>query len=183
MLKNRFFPIAIAVTMVTCVGMQACASDPSNSPLESGLAAPDFTLTSQTDTPVSLHDYRGKYVVVYFYPKDRSTGCTMEAHNFQRDAQKYAAANAVVLGISLDSVESHKSFCSKDGINFKLLADPDHKAIDRYRVPILGFGPLKFASRDTFLISPQGRITKVWKVKSISNHSEEVLRAIAADGH
>lgn len=145
-----------------------------------GSAAPSFTLPSQEDKPVSLSDYKGKWVVLYFYPKDQTSGCTLEAHNFQRDQEKYAAANAVVLGVSLDTVESHKTFCTKDSLTFKLLADPDHKVIDAYGVPVKSFGPMHYAARTTFLISPAGKVVKEWEVKDIPNHSEEVLAAIAA---
>src|SRR5215831_19792481 len=95
-------------------------------PIAVGSKAPNFSLPSQEDKNVSLADYKGKWVVLYFYPKDMTTGCTLEAHNFQRDQDKYSAANAVVLGVSLDTVESHKTFCTKDSLTFKLLADPDH---------------------------------------------------------
>jgi peroxiredoxin Q/BCP len=108
-----------------------------------------------------------------------TTGCTIEAHNFQRDLPKYDALNAVVLGVSLDTVESHKTFCSKDSLTFKLLADPGHKVIDAYGVPISGMGPIKFANRDTFLISPAGKIAKVWTSVNPTTHSEDVLAAIA----
>src|SRR5277367_4713674 len=121
-----------------------------------GQQAPNFTLNSQEGKPVSLDSFRGKWVVLYFYPKDMTSGCTIEAHNFERDTEKYAALNAVVLGVSLDTVESHKTFCSKDGLNFKLLADPDHKVIDAYNIPIASMGEMKFAKRDTYLIGPDG---------------------------
>ena len=84
-----------------------------------GASAPNFTLPNQENQPVSLNDYKGKWVVLYFYPKDMTTGCTLEAHNFQRDQDKYTAANAVVLGVSLDTVESHKTFCTKDSLDRK----------------------------------------------------------------
>ncbi len=147
-----------------------------------GSTAPAFTLPSQEDKPVSLSDYKGKWVVLYFYPKDQTSGCTIEAHNFQRDQAKYTAANAVVLGVSLDTVEGHKAWCAKDTFSFKLLADPDHKVVDAYGVPVKGMGPVKFASRETFLISPEGKVTKVWEVKDIPNHSDEVLAAIKDGG-
>jgi thioredoxin-dependent peroxiredoxin len=97
-----------------------------------GSTAPDFTLPSQEGSSVSLKDYRGKWVVLYFYPKDQTPGCSREAHNFQVDQPKYSERNAVVLGVSLDSVDSHKEFCAKEGLNFKLLADTDHKVTDSY---------------------------------------------------
>jgi peroxiredoxin Q/BCP len=145
-----------------------------------GAAAPNFTLPSQEDKPVSLSDYKGKWVVLYFYPKDQTSGCTIEAHNFQRDLPKYDALNAVVLGVSLDTVESHKTWCTKDSLTFKLLADPDHKAIDAYGVPVKSFGPMHYAERTTFLISPDGKVVKEWQVKDIQAHSEDVLATIAA---
>ena len=148
--------------------------------LQAGVAAPDFSLPSQEDTKVSLSQYKGKWVVLYFYPKDMTTGCTIEAHNFQRDLPKYDALNAVVLGVSLDTVESHKTFCSKDSLTFKLLADPDHKVIDAYGVPVSARGENKFAARDSFLISPAGKVVKVWTGVNPESHSEDVLTAIAA---
>ena len=148
--------------------------------ISAGTTAPNFTLPSQEDKPVSLSDYKGKWVVLYFYPKDMTSGCTLEAHNFERDQEKYKAANAVVLGVSLDTVESHKTFCTKDSLTFKLLADPDHKAIDAYGVPLKGAGDMHFATRETFLISPSGKIVKSWEVKNIQEHSTEVLAEISA---
>src|SRR5215471_12570568 len=97
-----------------------------------GSEAPDFSLSSQDGTPVSLKDFRGKWVVLYFYPKDQTPGCTVEAHNFQRDQSQYAEHNAVVLGVSVDSVDSHKKFCAKEGLNFKLLADSEKKVAAEY---------------------------------------------------
>ena len=146
-----------------------------------GSTAPNFSLPSQEETPVSLHSYKGKWVVLYFYPKDMSSGCTVEAHNFQRDLSKYDALHAVVLGVSLDTVESHKTFCSKDSLTFKLLADPDHKVVDAYGVPVMTHGDMKFASRQTFLISPEGKVVKVWPKVDVQTHSEEVLAEIAAN--
>jgi peroxiredoxin Q/BCP len=143
-----------------------------------GAAAPNFTLPSQENKPVSLSDYRGKWVVLYFYPKDQTAGCTLEAHNFQRDLSRYEALNAVVLGVSLDTVESHKSFCTKDSLTFKLLADPDHTAIDAYGVPVRSFGAMHYAERTTFLISPAGKVVKEWTVKDIQAHSAAVLATI-----
>jgi peroxiredoxin Q/BCP len=142
-----------------------------------GQSAPTFTLPSQTGESVSLDSYRGKWVVVYFYPKDMTTGCTIEAHNFQRDLSKFEAENAVILGVSVDTVDSHKQFCTKDGLTFHLLADPEHKVVDEYGS--LGhFGAFTIANRNTFLIDPHGKIVKVWTKVDPSHHSEEVLAAL-----
>jgi thioredoxin-dependent peroxiredoxin len=143
-----------------------------------GQPAPTFTLPSQTGESVSLDSYHGKWVVLYFYPKDMTTGCTIEAHNFQRDLPKFEADNAVILGVSVDTVDSHKQFCTKDGLTFHLLADPDHKVVDEYGS--LGhFGTWTIANRNTFLIDPQGKIVKVWTKVDPNVHSGEVLAAIA----
>lgn len=139
-----------------------------------GSNAPDFTLTSQEGTPVSLRDYRGQWVVLYFYPKDQTPGCTREAHNFQVDQPKYAARDAVVLGVSVDSVDSHKKFCAKEGLNFKLLADANHKVTDSYG-SLTNLGLVKFAARHTFLIDPTGKIAKAYTSVDPAKHSEEVL--------
>ncbi len=143
-----------------------------------GQKAPTFTLPSQDGTPVSLKTYHGKWVVLYFYPKDMTQGCTIEAHNFQRDLSKFEADNAVILGVSVDTVDSHKQFCTKDGLTFHLLADPEHKVVDEYGS--LGhFGNMTIANRNTFLIDPHGKIVKVWTKVNPQVHSEEVLAAIA----
>ena len=146
---------------------------------EQGSAAPDFTLPSQEGSPVSLKDYRGKWVVLYFYPKDQTPGCSREAHNFQVDQSKYADRNAVVVGVSLDSVDSHKKFCAKEGLNFKLLADTDHKVTDAYG-SLTNFGVVKFAARHTFLIDPTGKVSKSYTSVDPVKHSAEVLAELDA---
>ena len=177
-MRKSLTSAALFTAALVSLGLNAHAADT----VAVGSTAPVFTLPSQEDKPVSLSDYKGKWVVLYFYPKDQTSGCTLEAHNFQRDQAKYTAANAVVLGVSLDTVESHKTFCTKDSLTFKLLADPDHKVIDAYGVPVKNFGIAKFASRDTFLISPEGKVVKMWEVKDIQGHSDEVLAAIKSGG-
>jgi thioredoxin-dependent peroxiredoxin len=142
-----------------------------------GANAPDFTLPSQEASPVSLRDYRGKWVVLYFYPKDQTPGCSREAHNFQVDQPKYAERNAVVLGVSLDSVDSHKKFCAKEGLNFKLLADTEHKVTDSYG-SLTNLGVVKFAARHTFLIDPSGKIAKAYTSVDPLKHSAEVLAVL-----
>jgi peroxiredoxin Q/BCP len=123
---------------------------------------------------VSLKDYRGKWVVLYFYPKDQTPGCSREAHNFQVDQSRYAEHNAVVLGVSLDSVDSHKKFCAKESLSFKLLADTDHKVTDSYG-SLTNLGVVKFAARHTFLIDPNGKIAKAYTSVDPVRHSAEVL--------
>src|SRR5579859_1174815 len=97
-----------------------------------GQVAPTFTLPSQDGSQIALDSFRGKWVVLYFYPKDMTQGCTIEAHNFQRDLSKYEKANAVIVGVSVDSTDSHKEFCAKESLTFKLLSDTDKKVVDEY---------------------------------------------------
>ena len=143
-----------------------------------GAAAPEFSLTSNEGKPTKLADYRGKWVVLYFYPKDFTSGCTLEAQNFQKDIQKYQAANAVILGVSVDTAESHKDFCAKEGLTFKLLSDPDAKVSGAYG-SIMEYEGKKLSARNTFLIDPQGKIVKEFVGVKVPKHSEEVLAALA----
>jgi len=143
-----------------------------------GSLAPEFTLPSQEGTPVSLKDYRGKWVVLYFYPKDFTSGCTIEAHNFQRDQSQYQQKNAVVLGVSVDTADSHKQFCAKEGLNFKLLADTDHKVSTAYD-SMTTYNDMKLAARHTFIINPEGKIVKAFTEVNPNQHSAEVLSALA----
>ena len=131
MLRCRSIGIGMAGALACLVALMPSAALAVDLPTL-GSPAPNFTLPSQENNPVSLSDYKGKWVVLYFYPKDQTSGCTLEAHNFQRDLAKYRALNAVVLGVSLDTVESHKVFCTKDSLSLKLLADPSHKVVDMY---------------------------------------------------
>jgi peroxiredoxin Q/BCP len=142
-----------------------------------GSAAPDFTLASQESPSVSLKDFRGSWVVLYFYPKDQTPGCTREAHNFQVDQAKYVERHAVVLGVSVDSVDSHKKFCAKEGLNFKLLADSDGKVSSSYG-SLTNLGVVKFAKRNTFVIDPSGKVARAYTGVNPARHSEEVLAAL-----
>lgn len=139
-----------------------------------GTHAPDFTLSSQEGSQVSLDQFKGKWVVLYFYPKDFTSGCTVEAHNFQRDLDKYTAKNAVIVGVSVDNVDSHKSFCTKEGLNFKLLADPNHEVVQKYG-SVMEYKGMTLAARHTFLIDPTGVIRKIYVEVNPQGHSEEVL--------
>jgi thioredoxin-dependent peroxiredoxin len=142
-----------------------------------GTMAPDFTLSSQEGKKVSLKDYRGQWVVLYFYPKDMTPGCTIEAHNFQRDQKEYDAKKAAILGVSVDSVDSHVEFCTKENLTFKLLSDPEKKVVTQYG-STQKFGENVVAARNTFIIDPKGVIRKVYVKVNPTPHSQEVLAAI-----
>lgn len=143
-----------------------------------GTVAPEFTLKTNEGNQASLKDFRGTWVVLYFYPKDFTSGCTLQARNFQMDGEKYKAAKAIVLGISVDSAESHASFCQKEGLTFKLLSDTETKVSDAYG-SLMEYNGMKLSARNTFIIDPQGKVAKVFlKVKPLG-HSAEVLAALA----
>jgi thioredoxin-dependent peroxiredoxin len=172
--------LVLAALIVVAFGGLAIRSFAADAELpQVGQPAPAFTLPSQEGTPISLDSYKGKWVVLYFYPKDMTTGCTIEAHNFQRDLSKYQSANAVILGVSVDTVDSHKQFCTKDSLSFTLLSDADKKVVGQYG-SLRDMGPIKIAKRNTFLIDPQGKIVKVWTGVDPNHHSEEVLSALAS---
>ena len=164
-----------AVLFLTLVlaALSAFAADQPQPPA-TGDQAPAFTLPNQEGAQVSLDQFKGKWVVLYFYPKDFTSGCTIEAHNFQRDIDKYTQKNAVILGVSVDDVDSHKSFCAKEGLNFKLLADSTHAVVQKYG-SIMEYNGMTLAARNTFLIDPTGVIKKVYLKVSPQGHSEEVL--------
>lgn len=167
-----FCGIAFGVT-------QAAENSPTaQTPPQAGQAAPDFSLPGNDGAAVSLKDYKGKWIVLYFYPKDFTSGCTLEAQNFQRDLEKYQSAGAVILGVSVDSAQSHKDFCAKEGLNFKLLADPDAKVASQYG-SAMDYKGAKMAARNTFLIDPQGKIAKVYTGVKPAEHSEQVLKDLA----
>jgi thioredoxin-dependent peroxiredoxin len=167
----RLWMAAIVLVVMTGVAWHIAKAGPAP---EVGAMAPDFALPSQDSPSVNLKDFRGKWVVLYFYPKDMTTGCTIEAHNFQRDQDQYAKRNSVVLGVSVDSVDSHKQFCAKEGLNFKLLSDTDHKVADMYG-SIMNFGVTQVAARHTFIIDPQGKIERSYMTVDPNKHSAEVL--------
>jgi len=149
--------------------------------IEEKLKAPDFSLINQDGEVVNLSDFRGKPVVLYFYPKDDTPGCTTEACNFRDDYSKYREAGASILGVSPDTEESHAKFSSKHQLPFSLLVDMDHKVCDLYGV----WGRKKFMGREfdgvlrtTFIIDRSGNVVKIFKGVKPANHSEEVLKVL-----
>jgi peroxiredoxin Q/BCP len=174
--------MGVALVLVARPLLRAPVTQADEQPIPAvGTMAPDFTLPSQEGTPISLHSLRGKWVVLYFYPKDQTPGCTIEAHAFQRDQALYDQKNAVVVGISVDTVESHKEWCAKDGMNFKMLSDVNKDVVTKYgstmtipQAPQLG----TVAARNTFIIDPSGKIVKEFIKVNPTGHSEEVLAAL-----
>src|SRR5438309_7332220 len=165
-------------TIATTIFLAAASFTMAQTTPQVGAVAPAVTLPSNDGRQVSLNDYKGKWVVLYFYPKDFTSGCTMEAQNFQRDLSKFSQADAVILGVSVDNPESHKNFCAKEGLNFKLLADTDAKVSEAYG-SVKEYNGAKLSARNTFIINPQGKIAKVFTGVKPQTHSEEVLQALA----
>jgi len=152
-------------------------------PISAGIPAPEFEMLDDTNTLCKLSDFRGRNVVLYFYPADDTPGCTKEACNFRDDYSAYEKANVVVLGVSPDSVDSHVKFKKKFQLPFPLLADDEHKVCDAYGV----WGPKKFMGksyegvlRTTFLIDGNGNIVKVFENVRPAEHSVEVLSVLGA---
>jgi len=167
---GRIAAMAAAMVFSLCIGpMQA-----QNKPVV-GVEAPQFSLPSQDGKLLNIKDLRGQWVVLYFYPKDFTSGCTLEAHNFEKDQAEYKKLNAVVVGVSVDNVQSHKEFCSKEGLNFRLLSDEGGKVSAEYdsKMAIIGM-----AKRHTFLIDPEGKIVAIYHDVSPSGHSQQVLEEL-----
>jgi peroxiredoxin Q/BCP len=139
-----------------------------------GQAAPDFSLPDQNGVVHSLKEFSGKWLVLYFYPKDDTPGCTQEACAFRDDLPKLMALGAQVMGISVDDGKSHAEFAQKYHLPFPLLADSDKEVAARYGV-LMNLGVIKIAKRYTFLIDPQGNINKVYDKVETSRHSQEII--------
>ena len=172
-MKKLIGVAALAVVSVFVVA-RVRAND---SLLPVGATAPEVAGKDAAGTSFKLSALKGHVAVVYFYPKDETPGCTREAHNFQRDQAHYAQNNAVVLGVSVDSVDSHKKFCAKEGLNFKLLADTSGEVTKEYG-SLTNMGVVKFAARHTFVIDPAGKIARVYTNVDPARHSDEVLAAL-----
>ena len=174
--KDHFLYALFIVTVLALAPLPVHAG---SEPPAVDTPAPDFSLTTNEGTPASLKDYRGKWVILYFYPKDFTSGCTLEARNFQSDLAKYEQLNAVILGVSVDSAESHKDFCTKEGLSFKLLSDPKAQVSTQYG-SVMEYKGATLSARNTFIIDPTGKVAKVFTGVKPSGHTEEVLSALAA---
>lgn len=154
-------------------------SGPAQALPAAGTRAPAFTLKGQDGKEVSLEQFKGKWVVLYFYPKDFTSGCSLQAHNFQVDLPKYRELNAEIVGISVDSVDSHQNFCARQGLGFKLLSDEEHTVSKLYD-SFAGAMGVGVSRRNTFLIDPEGVIRKVYENVNPGSHSKDVLTDLAS---
>lgn len=151
--------------------------------LEIGSQAPPFTLVNQDGELISLTDYTGQWVVVYFYPKDDTPGCTTEACSFRDGFHELTKHQVVILGISKDSVASHKKFHNKFGLNFDILSDPDRTVIEAYDAwqPKSMYGKTFMGiQRMTYLVNPDGRIASVWPKVTPKDHATAILNFVAS---
>jgi len=172
--------IAFVAAILLLLGMAAvrAARHRTQAPIP-GTPAPELTLNAQDGKPASLRDFRGQWVVLYFYPKDFTSGCTKEARNFQLDLAQYEQKNAVILGVSGQDQVSHEKFCAAEGLHFKLLADPHCEVSERYG-SVVNLGVARLSARHTFLIDPAGVIRKVYLKVDPARHSAEVLADLSA---
>ncbi len=149
--------------------------------LEIGKKAPDFCLPDQNNKEVCLEDFRGKWVILYFYPKDNTSGCTREAIDFTEHLDEINSLNAVVLGVSPDSVKSHVRFREKHGLKVTLLSDPEHEVLETYGAWQLKkmYGREYYGVvRSTFLIDPEGKIAFIWPKVKVKGHVEAVIEKL-----
>jgi peroxiredoxin Q/BCP len=167
--------IALLFAALAAFALPASAAAPTV-----GSAAPAFKLQDQNGKAHSLSDYRGKWVVIYFYPKDDTPGCTTQACSFRDNIFAFDKLNAVILGISVDDAASHKAFAEKHGLPFTLLADPTKATAKEYGVLKTYMGVMEMARRDTFIIDPQGRIVKHYESVNPDGHSKLVLDDLKA---
>ena len=166
----------LTIAFLTVCGIATAAG-----PVQLGEPAPEFELFDQNGQLHSLEDYRDQWVVLYFYPKDETPGCTTEACEFRDNIFAFKKLNAQILGVSLDDVESHKKFAENHGLPFPLLADVDGKAADAYGVKTRMFG-MMVAKRQTFLIYPDGTLAKHYEEVKPATHSLQVLEDLKALG-
>jgi peroxiredoxin Q/BCP len=167
---TRILQGAVAALALALAGAALAADPPAV-----GSAAPAFKLQDQTGKSHALSDYKGKWVVLYFYPKDNTPGCTTQACEFRDNIFAYRELGAVILGISVDDVASHKAFSDQHSLPFPILADSDKSATTAYGTLKEYVGIAKMARRDTFIIDPQGRIAKHYQDVKPAGHSEIVL--------
>lgn len=160
---------ALALSVVSTL-VVACVSPAQAAELKDGDAAPAFRAKGDDGKEYALSDLKGKYVILYFYPKDDTPGCTVEAQGFRDDAKALEAKGAIVLGVSLDDAESHKAFREKHSLNFPLLVNGAEIA-KAYGVPVT-FG---YAARQTFVIGRDGQLLKVFRTVKPQGHSDEIL--------
>jgi len=170
----KLISIVLGALVVLAVAELAASPSAASNPPTVGSAAPDFTLNSQEGKAVSLHDFKGKWVVLYFYPKDFTSGCTKEAHNFQRDREQYERSNAIIIGVSVQDEATHQKFCAKEGLGFRLLADTNYQVSSAYD-SLVNLGVAKLSARHTFLIDPDGVVRRVYLNVNAEKHSAEVL--------
>ena len=171
---TRNITLAIAACALLAVVLGFTSAGLANDQIKVGDAAPEFELSDQNGQLHSLEDYRDQWVVLYFYPKDETPGCTTEACEFRDNIFAYMDLNAQILGVSLDDVESHKAFAENHGLPFPLLADIEGLASTSYGVKTRKFG-MTVAKRQTFIIGPDGTIAKHYEKVSPKEHSAQVL--------
>ncbi len=162
------------IRLLAIIITKGLLSSSNASEIEIGQPAPSFELLDQNEELQILSNYQGKWVVLYFYPKDDTPGCTKEACAFRDDIAILQALNIIVLGVSVDSIESHSKFAEKYSLQFPLLSDPEGRVARQYG-SLTSLGPLKLAKRHTFIIDPDGNVAKIFRKVVPAEHSDEVI--------
>lgn len=175
----RFSRFAVALVVASLVAFAASRSATAAGP-EVGAAAPAFKLQDQTGRWHTLEEYRGRWLVLYFYPKDKTPGCTTQACELRDNIFAFRKIGATIIGISVDDVASHKEFAEEHSLPFTILADPTKQTARDYGVLVKMMGMFDLAQRDTFIIDPAGRIAKHFAKVEPKGHSELVLKELAA---
>jgi peroxiredoxin Q/BCP len=178
-MKTAAIVIGVLIVAGLAIGAIRTFASPAGFTVKEGAPAPDFTLQDQAGNPITLSSLRGKWVVLYFYPKDDTPGCTKEACSFRDNLVALQQLNAAVLGVSVDSVTSHKEFSDKFELNFPILAD-DRYDVCRLYGTLTSYMGIKVASRSTVIIDPQGVIRKLFPSVQPTDHALEVHRALKA---
>jgi len=182
-MRKPFLFVLAAALLAAVASVPALAADDATPAMPAvGQPAPTFTPLPQDGTPISLKSFHGKWVVLYFYPKDMTSGCTIEAHKFQDSLTQFEAKHAVILGVSVDSTASHQQFCAKDSLTFRLLSDTDHTVVSAYG-SLGGRNGVNMANRNTFLINPKGKVVKVWTKVNPAESASEVLAVLPDKGN
>ena len=166
--------IALIVALLSVLALLALQSRAAQDAPQVGALAPDFTLPDQRNTPRRLSDFRGQWVVLYFYPKNETPGCTKEACAFRDDWQRLTALNAQVIGISLDDTQSHAQFADKHRLPFLLLSDAGGEVVERYGA-LMNLLVMKLAKRHTYVIAPDGKVAQIYRKVDPGGHSREIV--------
>ncbi len=175
-------PATSSATATTTMAATATATPPvaAAADLAPGQPAPDFTTTDQDGKPVHLADLKGHYAVVYFYPKDETPGCTKEACSFRDGWEALKKRGVVIIGVSMDTADSHKAFAKNHQLPFTLVSDPNGDLAAKYGVPLVEHNGQKYTKRQSFVVAPDGKLKKIYREVDVTVHAQEIAQDTAS---